>query len=117
MSLMLSGLLSSRYLAEAHRFILQLPTGVCFNKTTEFATLTWGTGAETMNPKRKNNPLLQRDAASDYFDSLSPAEREEFGRGDYGLDELPDVTDTFTLEEVEAGLAACGLGKELKAPE
>lgn len=45
-----------------------------------------------MDQKRENNPLLQDD-------------------------ELPDVTDTFTLEEVEAGLAACGLGKELKAPE
>lgn len=70
-----------------------------------------------MSQKPDLSALLRRDAASDYFDSLSSAEREEFGRGDYGLDGLPDIPDTFSPEEVEAGLAACGLGVEQKAPE
>jgi len=67
-----------------------------------------------MDPKREN-PLGQEDTVSRYLDSLSPAQLKEFFSEEYGLDGLPDVPDTFTLEEVEAGLAACGL--DSKAPE
>jgi len=70
-----------------------------------------------MSQKRDSSHLLQEDDASRYLRSLSPEELREYGSEEYGLDGLPDVPDTFTAEEVEAGWAACGFSEEPKAPE